>query len=64
MVLVRLDNNTVLWMGRRPTNQDFYTIPLLLFSHVPFPMCPFVQQGENPDIFIQYHTVKEIDSVD
>jgi hypothetical protein len=25
MVLVRLDNNSVLWMGQHPMNQDFLT---------------------------------------
>jgi hypothetical protein len=58
MVLVRLDNNSVLWMEQRITNQDFYPAPLLRF-----PACPLVQLGENPGIFIRYQRIKEIDSV-
>jgi hypothetical protein len=59
MVLVRLDNNSVLWKGQRPMNQDFITFIISIFS-----TCPFVLQGEHLDLFIQYPMVKEIEPVD
>jgi hypothetical protein len=59
MVLVRLDNNSVLWMGQRPMNQDFITFIVSIFS-----TCPFVLQGEPPDLIIQYPMAKEIEPVD
>jgi hypothetical protein len=34
MVLVRLDNNSVLWMGQHPMNQDFLTRTSPSFSHM------------------------------
>ena len=46
-------------MGQRPMNQDFITFIVSIFT-----TCPFVLQGEHPDLFIQYPMVKEIEPVD